>query len=136
MNIDMLTTATYVVAALMFILSLGGLSKHESSRSGLVYGIVGMALALVATITQMVVNGLGTAAGQTGLILLVVVVVIGAAIGLWRARVVAMTGMPELIALLHSFVGLAAVLVGWNGALAPGDVPANLEGIHHAEVFP
>jgi len=135
MNIDMLTTATYVVAALMFILSLGGLSKHETSRSGLVYGIVGMALALVATITQMVVNGLGTAAGQTGLILLVVVIVIGAAIGLWRARVVAMTGMPELIALLHSFVGLAAVLVGWNGALAPGDVPANLEGIHHAEVF-
>lgn len=135
MNIDMLTTATYVVAALMFILSLGGLSKHETSRSGLVYGIVGMALALVATITQMVVNGLGTPAGQTGLILLVVVIVIGAAIGLWRARVVAMTGMPELIALLHSFVGLAAVLVGWNGALAPGDVPANLEGIHHAEVF-
>ncbi|NBX23091.1 MAG: Re/Si-specific NAD(P)(+) transhydrogenase subunit beta [Microbacteriaceae bacterium] len=135
MNIDLLTTATYVVAALMFILSLGGLSKHETSRSGLVYGIVGMALALVATIGQMVVNGLGTPAGQTGLVLLVVVIVIGAGIGLWRARVVAMTGMPELIALLHSFVGLAAVLVGWNGALAPGDVPDNLLGIHHAEVF-
>src|SRR5690606_13858321 len=60
---------------------------------------------------------------------------IGAAIGLWRARVVQMTGMPELIALLHSFVGLAAVLVGWNGYLAHPEIPAELVGIHNAEVF-
>jgi NAD(P) transhydrogenase subunit beta len=135
MTIDMFTTAAYIVAALMFILSLAGLSKHETSRSGLVFGILGMVLALAATIAQMVVNGIGTASGMTGLVILVVALLIGAGIGLWRARVVAMTGMPELIALLHSFVGLAAVLVGWNGALDSGDVPENLKGIHHAEVF-
>jgi NAD(P) transhydrogenase subunit beta len=70
-----------------------------------------------------------------GLTLLVVVLLVGAVIGLWRARVVAMTGMPELIALLHSFVGLAAVLVGWNGALDSHHVPENFLGIHHGEVF-
>ena len=70
-----------------------------------------MAIALAATI------GLASRpiAGRTGVALLVVAMVIGAVIGLWRARVVEMTGMPELIAMLHSFVGLAAVLVGWNG---------------------
>ena len=60
---------------------------------------------------------------------------VGAAIGLWRARIVPMTGMPELIALLHSFVGLAAVLVGWNGALETADLSGALLDIHHAEVF-
>src|SRR5204863_2619339 len=60
---------------------------------------------------------------------------IGAAIGLWRARVVEMTGMPELIALLHSFVGLAAVLVGWNGHLEDNFLTGSLEDIHNAEVF-
>ncbi len=135
MNVEMLMTATYIVAALMFIMSLAGLSKHETSRGGLAFGIVGMVLALVATVASLVLNLLGTPQVLIGLGLLVVVILIGAGIGLWRARVVAMTGMPELIALLHSFVGLAAVLVGWNGALASEDVPANLLGIHHAEVF-
>jgi NAD(P) transhydrogenase subunit beta len=69
-----------------------------------------------------------------GIVLLVAAVVVGGAIGLWRARVVEMTGMPELIALLHSFVGLAAVLVGWNGTSTPRIAP-ELVGIHHAEVF-
>ncbi len=135
MNVEMLMTATYIVAALMFIMSLAGLSKHETSRGGLAFGIVGMVLALVATVASLVLNLLGTPQVLIGLGLLVVVILIGAGIGLWRARVVAMTGMPELIALLHSFVGLAAVLVGWNGALASEGVPANLLGIHHAEVF-
>ena len=135
MNVEMLMTAAYIVAALMFIMSLAGLSKHETSRGGLAFGIVGMVLALVATVASLVLNLLGTPQVLIGLGLLVVVILIGAGIGLWRARVVAMTGMPELIALLHSFVGLAAVLVGWNGALASEDVPANLLGIHHAEVF-
>ena len=135
MNIDMLTTAVYIVAALMFILSLAGLSKHETSRSGLTFGIAGMALALVATIASLALNSWGSAQSMLGLSLLVVVVLIGAGIGLWRARVVAMTGMPELIALLHSFVGLAAVLVGWNGALDSHDVPADFISIHHGEVF-
>jgi NAD(P) transhydrogenase subunit beta len=135
MSVEMLTTAAYIVAALMFIMSLAGLSKHETSRGGLAFGIVGMVLALVATIASLALNLLGKPQVLIGLGLLVVVVVIGAAIGLWRARVVAMTGMPELIALLHSFVGLAAVLVGWNGALDSANVPDNLKGIHHAEVF-
>ena len=135
MSVEMLTTAAYIVAALMFIMSLAGLSKHETSRGGLAFGIVGMVLALVATVASLALNLLGEPQVLIGLGLLVVVVVIGAAIGLWRARVVAMTGMPELIALLHSFVGLAAVLVGWNGALDSASVPDNLKGIHHAEVF-
>jgi NAD(P) transhydrogenase subunit beta len=128
--------AAYVVAGLLFILSLAGLSKHESARSGNAYGIAGMAIALAATVA------LAARDIQAGAIALIVVaVVVGAGIGLWRARRVEMTGMPELIALLHSFVGLAAVLVGWNGYLsveAEGagqtEVPANLLGIHSAEV--
>jgi NAD(P) transhydrogenase subunit beta len=134
-NIDMLTTAVYIVAALMFILSLAGLSKHETSRSGLTFGIAGMGLALAATIASLTLNTWGSAQSMLGLTLLVIVILVGAGIGLWRARVVAMTGMPELIALLHSFVGLAAVLVGWNGALDSHGVPADFIGIHHGEVF-
>src|SRR3954453_909526 len=121
--------AAYIVAALLFVLALAGLSKHETAKAGNAYGIAGMAVALAATI------GLATrsiTAGAVGLI--AVAMVIGAAIGLWRARRVEMTGMPELIAVLHSFVGLAAVLVGWNGYLGTEDVPADLLGIHHAEV--
>ncbi|MCE0761468.1 Re/Si-specific NAD(P)(+) transhydrogenase subunit beta [Pseudonocardia kujensis] len=132
------TTAAYLIAALLFVVSLAGLSKHETSRSGVVFGIAGMAIALVAT----AVVALGSASGL-GIALLLVALVIGAAIGLWRARVVEMTGMPELIALMHSFVGLAAVLVGWNGFLeveggeVEGDhlqLAGSLLGIHHAEV--
>ncbi|MBB3085732.1 Re/Si-specific NAD(P)(+) transhydrogenase subunit beta [Geodermatophilus sabuli] len=128
--------AAYIVAALLFVLSLAGLSRHETARTGNAYGIAGMAIALVATI------GLATrsipAAAVGGI---VVAMLIGAAIGLWRAGRVEMTGMPELIAVLHSFVGLAAVLVGWNGYLsveregaAQTEVPPGLLGIHSAEV--
>ena len=129
--------AAYIVAALLFILSLAGLSRHETSRSGIVSGISGMAIALAATIG--LVSQSITAAGTA---LLVVAMAAGAGFGLWRARVVQMTGIPELIALLHSFVGLAAVLVGWNGFLgveATRDTHAELVGallsIHHAEIF-
>jgi H+-translocating NAD(P) transhydrogenase subunit beta len=131
-----IATASYIVAALLFILSLAGLSRHESARQGVAFGIAGMAIALAATI------GVATEhAATVAVVLLVVAVVIGAGIGLWRARVVEMTGMPELIALLHSFVGLAAVLVGWNGYFSVEDNPHQTEvvgsllGIHHAEVF-
>ncbi|MEV5543978.1 Re/Si-specific NAD(P)(+) transhydrogenase subunit beta [Saccharopolyspora shandongensis] len=125
MDILSIAGAAYLVAALLFILSLAGLSKHETASQGWVYGVAGMVLALVATIIR--VTDAGTA---TSIIVLVVAVAIGAVIGLWRARVVEMTGMPELIALLHSFVGLAAVLIGWNGHLHGED-----NAIHHAEVF-
>ncbi|MFJ6837137.1 Re/Si-specific NAD(P)(+) transhydrogenase subunit beta [Streptomyces sp. NPDC091209] len=134
------TTASHaadLVAALLFILSLAGLSQHRTSRAGVVYGIAGMALALVATV---VLAAQSITAGAV--VLIVVSMVLGAAIGIWRARQVEMTQMPELIAVLHSFVGLAAVLVGWNSYLeveahgaAQTHVTADLLAIHHAEVF-
>jgi NAD(P) transhydrogenase subunit beta len=129
-------SAAYIVAALLFILSLAGLSKHETAKAGNAYGMAGMAIALAATI------GLATRSSSgLGIALLVGAMVIGATIGLWRAARVEMTGMPELIAILHSFVGLAAVLVGWNGYLSveadaenQTEVAGNLLGIHSAEV--
>jgi NAD(P) transhydrogenase subunit beta len=127
--------AAYIVAGLLFVLALAGLSKHETAKAGNGFGIAGMTIALAATI------GLATRSiSAIGLTLLVVAMVIGATIGLWRARRVEMTGMPELIAMLHSFVGLAAVLVGWNGYLSveankgQTEVGSNLLGIHSAEV--
>jgi len=130
-----LATAAYLVAALLFIMSLAGLSKHESSRQGVRYGIVGMVLALVATAWLTVQNAWGEPSVITGLIIMVVAILIGGLMGLWRARVVEMTGMPQLIALLHSFVGLAAVLVGWNGHIGETGLTGVLLDVHHAEVF-
>ena len=127
--------AAYIVAALLFILSLAGLSKHETSRRGVAFGIVGMAIALVATVGVTIAGAWAQPQAALGLGLLVAAVLIGGAIGLWRARVVEMTGMPELIALLHSFVGLAAVIVGWNGALYDSGLEGALADIHHGEVF-
>ncbi|MFF8805712.1 Re/Si-specific NAD(P)(+) transhydrogenase subunit beta [Streptomyces omiyaensis] len=133
--------AAYLVAALLFILALAGLSKHESARLGNAFGMLGMGVALVATVVLAADRGIG--AGAAGL--LAAAMLAGALIGLWRARGVEMTGMPELIALLHSFVGLAAVLVGWNGYLEVEHHPGGAEaaaldalgtlGIHHAEVL-
>ncbi|MEW1962573.1 Re/Si-specific NAD(P)(+) transhydrogenase subunit beta [Microbacterium sp. NPDC077644] len=127
--------AAYIVAALLFIMSLAGLSRHESSRAGVAYGMVGMAIALVATIWVTLQGAWGQPQAITGLVLLLVAMLVGAVIGLWRAKKVEMTGMPELIALLHSFVGLAAVLVGWNGHLHSPGLTGALADIHHAEVF-
>lgn len=129
-----IANAAYIAAALLFIMSLAGLSKHESGKTGIRYGIAGMAIAMAATI-WLTLSGEWNAATSLGFILLVIALVAGAVIGLWRARVVAMTGMPELIALFHSFVGLTAVLVGWNGALHTGDLTPELVGVHRAEVF-
>ncbi|XVX19770.1 Re/Si-specific NAD(P)(+) transhydrogenase subunit beta [Actinomycetota bacterium] len=134
-----LLQGTYIVAGLLFILALAGLSKHESAKAGNRYGIIGMAIALVVTVLAAVggINGVGTAndregTGVLGLGLILAAMAIGAVIGIARAKRVEMTGMPELIALLHSFVGLAAVLVGWNSSYEKGIAhPA----IHDAEVF-
>ncbi|KSU78011.1 pyridine nucleotide transhydrogenase [Pseudarthrobacter enclensis] len=135
MTAESIAGAAYVVAALLFILSLAGLSKHERAKAGVIYGITGMVIALAATVWLTLQGAWGTNHGLTGLALLVAAVLVGGAIGLWRARVVEMTGMPELIALLHSFVGLAAVLVGWNGHLQAPDLTGALKDVHHAEVF-
>jgi H+-translocating NAD(P) transhydrogenase subunit beta len=140
MSTALAAQAAYIVAALLFILALAGLSHHETARAGNSFGIAGMAVALAATIALAVRGHISGA----GLALLAGATAVGAAIGLYRARVVQMTGMPELIALLHSFVGLAAVLVGWNGFLRVEDTPGGAAaralaatatlGIHHAEV--
>jgi H+-translocating NAD(P) transhydrogenase subunit beta len=139
MSVGSAAAAAYIVAALLFILSLAGLSRHESAKAGNSFGIAGMALALAATVALAVDGGISAASA----LLIAVAVAVGAAVGLWRARRVAMTGMPELIAILHSFVGLAAVLVGWNGYLSVEGARADdgftgLEGaeagIHSAEV--
>jgi NAD(P) transhydrogenase subunit beta len=131
----MFATGAYGVAGLLFILSLAGLSKHESARQGIVFGISGMAISLVATAWFAVSSMGGNPFASNGFVILIVAILLGAAIGIWRARVVEMTGMPELIALLHSFVGLAAALIGWNGALYHAEIPEELINIHRSEIF-
>lgn len=124
-----LLTVSYLAASLLFILSLGGLSNQESARKGNVYGIIGITLAIVVTLLG-ASSGLGLMASLGGIL-------IGCIIGAIVAARVAMTSMPELVAILHSFVGLAAVLVGASSYLA-GDVD-QLSGaaklIHEIEIF-
>jgi NAD(P) transhydrogenase subunit beta len=103
-----LLTVAYLVAAVLFILSLRGLSSQETARRGNLYGIAGMFFAVGATLTSALVDQYTIAAGA---------IVMGAAIGGFMAARVAMTAMPEMVALLHSFVGLAAVLVGFAAHL-------------------
>ena len=105
-----IVTASYVGATILFILALGGLSNQETARRGNLYGMIGMAVALVATI-------LGVT-GNMGI--LVVGLLVGGSIGLVLAKRVQMTEMPELVAILHSLVGLAAVLVGFANFMDPG----------------
>ncbi len=127
-------TVAYLVAALLFILALAGLSKQETAAKGNILGAIGMVLALVATI--IVVLAFPTEASSTVVVLvLVLALVVGGGIGIWRARTVEMTGMPELIALLHSFVGAAAVLVGYNSFLQqPGEDFSPTNAFHMGEV--
>lgn len=120
-------TAAYIVAAILFIFSLAGLSRHESSQRGNTYGIIGMGIALIATI-------LGPHSANVAW--MIVAMVIGAVIGIRLAKKVEMTEMPELVAILHSFVGLAAVLVGFNSFIASeGHASSVMENIHLTEVF-
>lgn len=122
-----LVIAAYIVAAILFIFSLAGLSKHETSRQGNNFGIAGMAIALLATI-------FGPDTGNVAWIL--VAMIIGGAIGIRMAKKVEMTEMPELVAILHSFVGLAAVLVGFNSYLYhDASLAPVLVNIHLTEVF-
>lgn len=122
-----ISTASYLIASILFILSLGGLSNQETSRRGNLYGILGMALALIVTILSPKVNAYGFLIGALA---------VGGTIGAVLAQRVQMTGMPELVAILHSFVGLAAVLVGYNNFIEP---PAGLAAaervIHDVEVY-
>ena len=123
-----LITMAYLVSGLFFILSLGGLSKQETARKGNVYGILGMALAILATFASGEVENFK---------LLIPLMLGGAVIGAVLAKRVEMTSMPELVAILHSFVGLAAVLVGVVSFIDPRDV--ELTGtnklIHEIEIL-
>ncbi|HHF5802878.1 TPA: Re/Si-specific NAD(P)(+) transhydrogenase subunit beta [Haemophilus influenzae] len=111
-----LVQAAYILAALLFIMSLAGLSKHETAKAGCWFGIVGMTIALIATIFG---------PHSEGTFWIIIAMIIGGVIGVQRALKVEMTEMPELVAILHSFVGLAAVLVGFNSY-----------GLHHEALMP
>lgn len=128
-----LAQAVYVVAAVLFILSLAGLSRQTSARRGVTLGMIGMVLALGATV-MLAADQSERPVGVT-IALIIAVLAIGAAIGAWRARSVEMTQMPELIAILHSFVGLAAVAVGFDSYLTERAHAGYGGSVHLVEVF-
>ena len=133
-----LVTAAYLVTALLFILAFANLNKHETAKHGNYFGIAGITVAIVSTVGLAVERD-----GWDVLAFIVAAMLVGALIGIWRARTVEMTGMPELIALLHSFVGMAAVLVAYNSFFEAEEFPEvkalyeelGTEGIHNGEVF-
>ena len=120
-------TVSYIGAAILFILSLAGLSQQETARRGNIYGFIGMVIAIVVTI-------IGLRSGNYAV--LFPAMIVGALVGVFVASRVEMTQMPQLVAMLHSFVGLAAVLVGFASYLDPG---AHFEGtektIHEVEIY-
>ena len=126
-----LALVAYLAATILFILCLGGLSNQETSRRGNLYGTIGMAIAVLATV-------FGPAVTPAGYPYIIAAMVVGAAIGLYAARIVQMTQMPELVALMHSLVGLAAMLVGYANFIDPA-VAATLSPaentIHEIEMY-
>lgn len=133
MTVESVVQAVYLVAAVLFVLSLAGLSKQETARRGVLLGMTGMVLALAATVALALDRSERPVGVTAGLILLVLLV--GAAVGTWRARTVEMTQMPELIALLHSFVGAAAVFVGFGSYLTEPHTSGAGTTVHLVEVF-
>jgi len=125
------TVVAYLGAVILFILSLGGLSNPETSRRGNLYGMIGMAIAVLATI-------LGPRVTAGGVPWIIVALLIGGSIGLYLARTVKMTQMPELVAFMHSLVGLVAVLVGFASFIDPsasaGMSPAEAK-VHEIEIY-
>ncbi len=121
-------TAAYLIAIILFILSLGGLSSQERAKRGVLYGIVGMVIAIVFTVLR---------PGVTGYSYIVLALGLASVIGIMVALKVEMTAMPQLVAILHCFVGLAAVLVGFGSYLAEPFVNAGgvEETIHLVEIF-
>ncbi|MFP3029578.1 MAG: NAD(P)(+) transhydrogenase (Re/Si-specific) subunit beta, partial [Arsenophonus sp.] len=122
-----MVTAAYILSAILFIISLAGLSSHEISKRTNLLGITGMVIALIATILGPYVHNIGW---------MIIAMVIGGLIGVRLSNKIPMTEMPELIAILHSFVGLAAVLVGFNSFIYH-DVFLDriMENIHLTEIF-
>src|SRR5262245_46209195 len=126
-----LLTVSYLAATILFVLSLGGLSNPEKSRRGNLYGMIGMTIAVLATV-------LGPQVTPAAYPWIVGAMLVGASIGLYAARHVKMTQMPELVALMHSLVGLAAVLVGFANYIDPA-AHGRLQGaertIHEIEIY-
>jgi H+-translocating NAD(P) transhydrogenase subunit beta len=126
-----LATVSYIGATILFILSLGGLSNQSTALRGNLYGMVGMALAVLATV-------FGPSVTMAGIPWIVGAMLVGGAVGLYAARTVQMTQMPELVALMHSMVGLAAMLVGFATYVDP-TAAAGFEGaaktIHELEIY-
>ncbi len=125
-------SVAYILAALLFILALAGLSRQKTALRGNKLGVAGMAVALIATIAAAVANDTEGVALTVGLI--IAALAIGAAIGIWKAKSVQMTGMPELVAILHSFVGAAAVLVGINSFIMEPGMISPENAFHMGEV--
>ncbi|MGH7782590.1 MAG: NAD(P)(+) transhydrogenase (Re/Si-specific) subunit beta, partial [Candidatus Binatia bacterium] len=123
-----LITIAYIAASALFILSLGGLSRQETARRGNLYGIIGMLIALVATAAGLSLGGMPVLIGA---------LIPGLVIGAILASRVQMTSMPQLVAMLHSFVGLAAVLVGFATYLGPQaeQMTPGEHNLHIAEIF-
>ena len=122
-----LINVAYIGATILFILALGGLSRQETARRGNLFGMIGMGLALVVTVVGLVTSNY---------VLLIAALVIGGSIGLMLAKKVEMTQMPELVAILHSLVGLAAVLVGYANFLSHSTEFTGIElTIHHIETY-
>ena len=120
-------TSSYIIATILFILALGGLSNQETARRGNWYGIIGMAIALIATVLGVVTQHYEILLGA---------LVIGGSIGLLAARRVQMTQMPELVAILHSLVGIAAVAVGYANFMDPTIHLAGVDlTIHDIETY-
>ncbi len=140
----------WLVAGVCFILSLGGLSQHETSRRGNMLGMIGMAIAIIATLFSGLIGYvpdgghgatgeelqlLSDGADYFGWFLLIVALGAGGTIGVYLANRVAMTEMPQLVAILHSFVGLAAVLVGLSNHFINWNATGGIDGVHKVEVF-
>jgi NAD(P) transhydrogenase subunit beta len=124
-----LASVSYIAATILFILSLGGLSNPETARRGNLYGIIGMAIAVLATV-------LGPRVTMPGIPWIVGTMVVGGSIGLYAARTVQMTQMPELVALMHSLVGLAACLVGYASYIDTSVAFSGAEkSIHEMEIY-
>jgi NAD(P) transhydrogenase subunit beta len=126
-----LVTVAYIAATILFILSLGGLSHPESSRRGNLYGIIGMTLAVLATL-------FGPRVTSSGYAWIAGAMAVGAVVGLYAARIVRMTQMPELVALMHSLVGIAAVMVGFASYIDPagaGQYAGVEKTIHEIEIY-
>ena len=126
-----LATVSYIGATILFILSLGGLSNPETSRRGNLYGMIGMTIAVLATV-------MGPQVTKAGYGWIVGAMAVGAVIGIYAARTVKMTQMPELVALMHSLVGLAAMLVGFANYIDPaaaGTFQGAEKTIHEVEIY-